>query len=171
MRRWLLITLVLLVLIAIPLCYRAYSWYRDWNDEMGLFANCASDRLIMLAPTAEAAAKENGGRFPDSATIIARLRQEERAWYTTCTGANAPFVWNPRLQELTLTMPERVPIAWCPPGSHGRHVGVILLHDGHVDHAMTTQEGLNQVLHAQPASPTVPSTRDAVRSFCSHARP
>lgn len=136
------VNIVSIVLIAPLLAlggYAAYGKWRDFKDRMGLFANCYSDRLNHIGFACELAASDRDGRLPGKSDIVNRLdTQAPRSFYTTCSGCGHPFIWNDAISQLDLRTAGRVALVWCPPGSHGRYVGAVVIENGRVETRMLT---------------------------------
>ncbi len=138
-RRLVVVSLVLLMVVVALGGYAAYGRWRDFSDRQGLFANCYSDRLNHIAFAFEDAARERGGLPVGMADVVAKLDpQQSRTFYTTCAGCGQPFTWSDALDQLDVRTVGRTALVWCPPGSHGRHVGAVVVENGKVETLMLT---------------------------------
>lgn len=111
-------------------------------DRQGLFANCYSDRLNLVALACEAAGAGRDGRPLVKADVVARLDPKAPEWVLTCAGCGRPFEWAEGGASLDKGGGGRVALVWCPPGSHGRHVGAVVLEGGKVTAVMLLRSEL-----------------------------
>jgi hypothetical protein len=88
---------------------------------------------------------ESGDTVPSRAVVIDSLNSSSRDWLLTCVGSGQPFVWNDQVGKLD-PKGQRVPLVWCPDGSHGRHVGVVMLENGKAASVMLTRAELSELL-------------------------
>jgi hypothetical protein len=145
-RRVVIVSLMLLVPLLALGGYAEYGRWRDFSDRNGLFVNCYSDRLNHIAFAFENAASERDGRLAGQADIVARLDADQsRTFYTTCAGCGQPFVWNGGIDQLDVRTAGPVALVWCPPGSHGKHVGAIVVENGKFETRMMTLSELSKL--------------------------
>ena len=140
-KRWLLLTAGLGVFAAI-----AHLSYQQYHRQQ-LFANCYSDKLHPIAGRLEQFSRDHK-RFPGRTAFFSSLSEESSDWLGTCSGSNQPFVWNPGISEIPVGSTRKELLLWCPPGSHGRHVGVVVLSGGAIKPEIMTRTGLNELLAA-----------------------
>ncbi len=150
-RRVVVVSLVLLVPVVALGGYAAYGRWRDFSDRHGLFVNCYSDRLNHIGFALEDAASERGGMLADKGNVVAKLDpQESRTFYTTCSGSGQPFEWSDAVDQLDVRTAGRTALVWCPPGSHGKHVGVVVVEKGKVETLMLTLPELSALSGRHP---------------------
>lgn len=138
-KAWLFLIAGLIVVSAI-----AYFAFQEYQRQR-LFANCYSDKLYPLAELLEQFNRDHG-QFPDRETFFSSRFEEPGSSLGKCTGSNQPFVWNPRISEIRAESMRKVPLVWCPPGSHGKYVGVVVLAGGKVEAEIMTTAELDESL-------------------------
>ena len=145
-KRWLLLIAGLGVFAAIA--YFAYQFY----ERTGLFLNCYSDKLHPIAARLEQFSRDHQ-RITDRTAFFSSFSEKSSDWLGTCSGSNQPFVWNPEISEIPATSAGEVPLLWCPPGSHGRYVGVVVLSGGAIKPEIMTRTEFKDLL-ASAGGPT-----------------
>lgn len=143
MRKVWLLAIVGLGIVAV-IAYFAYQEYQRQR----LFANCYSDKLYPIAALLERYGRDHE-QFPDQATFFSSRSENSRNWLGKCTGSNQSFVWNPRISEIRAESTRKVPLVWCPPGSHGKYVGAVVLAGGEIKPEIMTTTELNDLLAPQ----------------------
>ncbi|HYE19324.1 MAG TPA: hypothetical protein VEA69_12820 [Tepidisphaeraceae bacterium] len=139
------------ILVAVAGLVAGAGWYvarkvADVREQSALHVGCHSDNLYALKSRIEDELAKNG-RLRDPAAIMARLDPAHQDGYARCIAPGRPaFAWNPRLTEYTLASPGRVPIVWCPPGTHGRWAGVLVLEAGKIASEIWTRDDLERLI-------------------------
>jgi hypothetical protein len=96
---------------------------------MGLSVNCQSDNLSTVAKHLREYAEEHNGFLPVASDLLT-VAQGEHESYLWCNKAGLPYQWNLQLAGAEVAGPGERAVAWCPPGGHGRYVGVITVSGG-----------------------------------------
>jgi hypothetical protein len=112
---------------------------------------CVSDALSALAQDLQIYAEKHDGHFCEPGRVSDMLYQPDHTNFLYCLPSKDPFKWNPDLSRIQLGSSAKRFLAWCPPGAHGRYVGVLTVLQGKVDSEVITVDELRRV--QAPVSP------------------
>jgi hypothetical protein len=132
-------------IVTISIMAVAGWWVWDQLRQMGLSVGCRSDSLSTVAHHLREYAEQHEGRLPPPAETLA-VAGGEHGHYLFCQEMELPYQWNLQVLGAQLDEPERRPLAWCPPGGHGRWVGVILIGEGDLHVEQMTIAELREAL-------------------------
>ena len=135
---------MILVTLAACVCFVGW-WMYDQSCRMEIFSNCQSDSLSTIAYHLREYAESHEGRLPPAAELltVAKGQRDSPLW---CLRGGLPYQWNLRLAGARTDGAVRRAVAWCPPGRHGRYVGVILVGDGEPRASVLTISELQELL-------------------------
>ena len=111
---------------------------------------CVSDALSPLAQALQIYSEKHGGHFCEPARVAEMLYAPEDTNYLYCMSSKQPFIWNPDLSHIPLASATKRPLAWCPPGAHGRYLGVMTVFQGKIDCDLTTVDELTKMTNSMP---------------------
>lgn len=124
-------------------------WAWDQVCRAGLAVNCQSDNLSTVAKHLQDYAEGHDGRLPPAAELVAVARGEHES-YLWCRRVGLPYQWDLRAAGLPVAALGRRAVAWCPPGGHGRYVGVVMADGGELRVVGVTVTELRRLVAGGP---------------------
>jgi hypothetical protein len=140
--------LSLVCLVAAVLWMKVIEESPDGQQRRFVLDGCVSDALSPLAQAVEIYGQKHRGHFCEPARVAEMLYRPEDTNYLYCMSSKQPFIWNPDLSRIPLDSATKRVLAWCPPGAHGRYVGVIRVLQGKVECDLTTVGGLAKMTNS-----------------------
>ena len=123
--------------------------FREWQDRSQVVTGCSSDALSPIGLDFQIYAEKHSGHFCDPSRVTEMLYQEDHTNFLYCLKSKQQFIWNPKLAQIPLDSPTKRMLAWCPPGSHGRYVGVITVLQRRVTSELMTVEELHKMTNSE----------------------